>query len=65
MKTMLMNAALGAGSELIIDAAAGVDWTAAIAVVYGIQQACPHWRLVTIMATIAVVSQHVQLLQGS
>ena len=36
---MLLNAALGAGSELIIDVAAGVDWTAAIAVVYGIQQA--------------------------
>ena len=35
---MLMNAALGAGSELIIDVAAGVDWTAAIAIVYGIQQ---------------------------
>ena len=39
VKTMLLNAALGAGSELIIDVAAGVDWTAAIAVVYGIQQA--------------------------
>ncbi len=38
LKTLLMNAALGAGSELIIDVAAGVDWTAAIAVVYGIQQ---------------------------
>ena len=35
-----MNATLGAGSELIIDVAAGVDWTAAIAVVYGIQQVC-------------------------
>ncbi len=41
---MLLNAALGAGSELIIDVAAGVDWTAAIAVVYGIQQA-GHGRL--------------------
>ena len=33
-----MNAALGAGSELLIDVAPGVDWTAAVAVVLGIQQ---------------------------
>lgn len=40
VKTLLMNAALGAGSELVIDVAQGVDWTAALAVVYGIQQVC-------------------------
>ena len=41
VKTLLMNAALGAGSELIIDVAQGVDWTGALAVVYGIQQVNP------------------------
>ena len=39
-KTLIMNAALGAGSELLIDVAPGVDWTAAVAVVLGIQQVC-------------------------
>lgn len=43
VKTLLMNAALGAGSELVIDVAQGVDWTAALAVVYGIQQVGAHW----------------------
>lgn len=42
-KTMIMNAALGAGSELLIDVAPGVDWTAAIAVVLGIQQVGAHF----------------------
>lgn len=37
-KTLIMNAALGAGSELMIDVATGVDWTAAVAIVLGIQQ---------------------------
>ena len=41
VKALLMNAALGAGSELIIDVAQGVDWTGALAVVYGIQQVNP------------------------
>lgn len=37
-KTLIMNAALGHGSELMIDVATGVDWTAAVAIVLGIQQ---------------------------
>ena len=37
-KTLIMNAALGHGSELLIDVAPGVDWTAAVAIVLGIQQ---------------------------
>jgi hypothetical protein len=42
-KTLIMNAALGAGSELLIDVAPGVDWTAAVAVVLGIQQVGAHF----------------------
>ncbi|OAE28308.1 hypothetical protein AXG93_2507s1200 [Marchantia polymorpha subsp. ruderalis] len=38
MKTLLMNAALGAGSELMIDIAPGVDWTAILAIVIGLKQ---------------------------
>lgn len=37
-KTLIMNAALGHGSELMIDVSSGVDWTAAVAIVLGIQQ---------------------------
>ncbi|KAL2644511.1 hypothetical protein R1flu_012098 [Riccia fluitans] len=37
-KTLIMNAAFGAGSELQIDVAPGVDWTAILAVLIGIKQ---------------------------
>lgn len=42
-KTLIMNAALGHGSELLIDVAPGVDWTAAVAIVLGIQQVGAHF----------------------
>ena len=38
MKALIKNAALGAGSEMLIDVATGVDWTAMVAVVLAIQQ---------------------------
>ncbi|KAL2644505.1 hypothetical protein R1flu_012092 [Riccia fluitans] len=37
-KTLIMNAAFGAGSEMQIDVAPGVDWTAILAVLIGIKQ---------------------------
>lgn len=43
MKTMIMNAAFGAGSELLIDVAAGVDWTAILAIVIGLKQVGEHF----------------------
>lgn len=52
-KTLIMNAALGHGSELLIDIAPGVDWTAAVAVVLGIQQVRP--CLVSLHASIIQV----------
>lgn len=41
-KALLMNAALGAGSEMIIDVAPGVDWTAMAAIVLALQQVGKH-----------------------
>ena len=38
LQALLMNAALGAGSEMIIDVAPGVDWTAMAAIVLALQQ---------------------------
>jgi hypothetical protein len=38
-KALILNAALGAGSEMIIDVAPGVDWTAILACMMAIQQA--------------------------
>jgi hypothetical protein len=38
VKALLLNAALGAGSEMLIDVAAGVDWTTMVAIVLAIQQ---------------------------
>jgi hypothetical protein len=43
MKTLIMNAAFGAGSELIIDVAPGVDWTAILAIVVGLKQVGEHF----------------------
>ncbi|KAK9818123.1 hypothetical protein WJX72_007473 [[Myrmecia] bisecta] len=43
MQTLIMNAALGHGSEMTIDVAAGVDWTAVLAIVMGIQQVGKHF----------------------
>ncbi|KAL3697693.1 hypothetical protein R1sor_011769 [Riccia sorocarpa] len=37
-KNLILNAAFGAGSELQIDVAPGVDWTAILAVLIGIKQ---------------------------
>lgn len=38
VKPLLLNAALGVGSEFMIDVAAGVDWTAILAIVIGLHQ---------------------------
>ena len=38
VKPLLLNARLGVGSEFTVDVAAGVDWTAMLAVVIGLQQ---------------------------
>jgi hypothetical protein len=35
---LIKDAALGAGSEMLIDVAPGVDWTTMVAIVIGIQQ---------------------------
>jgi hypothetical protein len=43
MKTLIMNAALGAGSELVIDVAPGVDWTAILAILIGLKQVGEHF----------------------
>lgn len=37
-KALIMNAALGGGSEMAVDVAAGVDWTAILACIMAIQQ---------------------------
>jgi hypothetical protein len=37
-----MSAALGSGSELEVDVAVGVDWTAILACLMAIQQVCQH-----------------------
>lgn len=41
-KALIMNAALGAGSEMVIDVAPGVDWTAMVAVIMALQQVGAH-----------------------
>ena len=38
LKTLIMNASLGAGSELEIEIAKGVDWTAILAIILGVKQ---------------------------
>ena len=38
VKTLLLNASLGVGSEFTIDVATGVDWTAILAIVIGLHQ---------------------------
>ena len=38
LKTLIMNASLGAGSELEIEIAKGVDWTAMLAIILGLKQ---------------------------
>ena len=43
MKTLIMNAAFGAGSELIIDVAPGVDWTTILAIIIGLKQVGEHF----------------------
>jgi hypothetical protein len=43
MKTLIMNASFGVGSEIVIDVAPGVDWTAVLATVMGIQQVGKHF----------------------
>ncbi|KAL3698597.1 hypothetical protein R1sor_012673 [Riccia sorocarpa] len=43
MKTLIMNAAFGSGSELMIDIAPGVDWTAILAIVIGLKQVGEHF----------------------
>lgn len=43
LKTMIMNASFGAGSELMIDVAPGVDWTAVLAIVIGLKQVGEHF----------------------
>eukprot|EP00898_Chlorokybus_atmophyticus_P004173 jgi/Chlat1/4757/Chrsp308S00820 len=42
-KALILNATLGAGSEMTIDIARGVDWTAIIAIVMGVQQVGKHF----------------------
>lgn len=39
LKTLIMNASLGAGSELEIEVAKGVDWTAILAIILALKQA--------------------------
>ncbi|EFN58545.1 expressed protein [Chlorella variabilis] len=41
-KALIMNAALGGGSEMAVDVAAGVDWTAILACIMAIQQVGAH-----------------------
>eukprot|EP00899_Mesostigma_viride_P003156 jgi/Mesvir1/12841/Mv05873-RA.1 len=43
LKTLIMNAALGHGSEMVIDVAPGVDWTTALAIIMGMQQVGEHF----------------------
>jgi hypothetical protein len=40
---LLLQAALGTGSEMTIDVAPGVDWTAMIAVIMAVQQVGAHF----------------------
>lgn len=42
-KTLIMEATLGAGSEMVIDVAPGVDWTAMVAIVMALQQVGAHF----------------------
>jgi len=43
VKTLIMNAALGVGSEFAIDIAPGVDWTAILAICIGLHQVGKHY----------------------
>jgi len=43
VKTLIMNAALGVGSEFTIDIAPGVDWTAVLAICIGLHQVGKHY----------------------
>ncbi|KAK9792454.1 hypothetical protein WJX73_002275 [Symbiochloris irregularis] len=43
LKTLIMNASLGAGSELEIEIAKGVDWTAILGIIMGIKQVGAHF----------------------
>lgn len=43
MKALIMTAALGSGSELVIDVAPGMDWTVILAALVGIQQVGAHF----------------------
>lgn len=43
VKTLIMNAAFGAGSELMVDIAPGVDWTTILAIVIGLKQVGEHF----------------------
>ena len=51
LKTLIMNASLGAGSELEVEVAKGVDWTAILAIIMGVKQV-PDWRSVYDMVTL-------------
>ncbi|PSC74436.1 domain precursor [Micractinium conductrix] len=41
-KALILNATLGAGSEMVLDVAAGVDWTAIVACMMAVQQVGAH-----------------------
>lgn len=43
LKALIQTAALGSGSELVVDVAPGVDWTSVLAVLIGIQQVGAHF----------------------
>ncbi|KIZ03225.1 hypothetical protein MNEG_4734 [Monoraphidium neglectum] len=42
-KALVLEAALGAGSEMIIDVAPGVDWTAIVAIIMALRQVGAHF----------------------
>lgn len=42
VKTLVMNAALGSGSEMILDVAPGMDWSVIVACIIGVQQVGAH-----------------------
>ncbi|KAI8469601.1 MAG: hypothetical protein J3K34DRAFT_423322 [Monoraphidium minutum] len=42
-KALIMEATLGAGSEMVIDVAAGADWTAMVAIVMALRQVGAHF----------------------
>lgn len=43
VQTLILNAALGVGSEFAIDIAPGVDWTAVLAICIGLHQVGKHY----------------------